>query len=150
MSKILISPRNFPWPNLVKSLFTPPNNCRSKPLLTVSFSQIEGAKEFINISYILGFFFNFSTSFLMSSLYIISNSFSSILCSSFSIMISLSSISSWFILILLYLVIETRSMKVLKVVLVILCLGLTLIPCARKIPTNSHLSPGLTLSTNSS
>ena len=144
INKTLISPLNFPWPNLVKSLLTPPNNCNRRPLLTVSFSQIEGANEFIKISYILGFFFNFSISFFISSLYILSNSFSSNICSSFSISMSFSSISSWFILFLLYLVIDTRSIKVLKVVLVILCLGFTLIPCARKIPTNSHLSPGLT------
>ena len=53
INKILISPLNFPWPNFVKSLLTPPNNCNKRPLFTDSFSQIEGAKEFINISYIL-------------------------------------------------------------------------------------------------
>ena len=50
INKILISPLNFPWPNFVKSLLTPPNNCNKRPLFTDSFSQIEGAKEFIKIS----------------------------------------------------------------------------------------------------
>ena len=63
INNMLISPLNLPWPNFVKSLLTPPNNCNKRPLFTVSFSHIEGANEFINMSYILGFFFNFSTSF---------------------------------------------------------------------------------------
>ena len=58
--------------------------------------------------------------------------------------------SSKLSLILLYFICDNTSTYTLNVAFVTLIRGLTLTPCALNIPTNSHRSPGLTISTISS